>query len=57
MVLAGSIWVQRMLEEFHKTPLGGHAGAFHTTLRLSATVYWIGMKREVYLYVAGCDVC
>lgn len=36
---------------------GGHAGAFRTMRRLSANVYWIGMKRDVYQCVAEYDVC
>lgn len=53
----GSHWVSRLLQEFHASPGGGHAGASCTYKRLSAKPYWAGMTRDVMKFVATCDVC
>lgn len=45
------------LQEFHETPIGGHAGVERTYIRLSANFYWSGMRREVKEFVASCVTC
>ncbi|CAH9118783.1 unnamed protein product [Cuscuta epithymum] len=52
-----SSWIPQLLEEFHATPTGGHAGAYRTYRRLAMNVYWKGMFRRVRDYVAQCLVC
>ena len=34
-----------IIHEFHRTPMGGHAGLLKTFLRISINFYWPGMKR------------
>lgn len=58
LVLASdSKWIPRLLEEFHDTPIGGHAGAYRTYKRLAMNVYLRGIFRRVQTYVAQCLVC
>ncbi|CAH9084949.1 unnamed protein product [Cuscuta europaea] len=52
-----SKWIPRLLEEFHDTPTGGHAGAHRTYRRLAMNVFWKRMFRQVHAYVVQCLVC
>ena len=57
MLFAGSTWIPKLLQEFHTTALGGHAGVYRTLKRISQSLHWIGMKKWVTEYVATCMVC
>ena len=46
-----------LLQEFHETPIGGHAGVQRTYLRLAANFVWEGMKKDVKDYVGQCYTC
>lgn len=46
-----------MLQEFHETPIGGHAGVERTFMQLSASFYWEGMRKDVKDYVSNCVTC
>lgn len=46
-----------MIEEFHSSPLGGHAGIQKTYGRLSENFFWQGMKSDVAIFVNSCLVC
>lgn len=46
-----------LLQEYHDSPLGGHAGDLKTYLRLAKEWYWEGMCRQVMQYVRDCHVC
>jgi len=48
---------QVLLDEFHATPMAGHAGIHRTYGRLSNNFYWKGMKKDVAEFVKGCVVC
>ncbi|XLR54004.1 hypothetical protein S83_004676, partial [Arachis hypogaea] len=39
-----SKWIPKILMEFHSSKLGGHSGFFRTYKRISAILYWEGMK-------------
>ncbi|KAL1199503.1 hypothetical protein V5N11_008723 [Cardamine amara subsp. amara] len=54
---AKSPWIPTLLAEFHSTPMGGHSGAYRTYRRLSASLYWKGMMKQVQKFVADCLVC
>ena len=57
MLSATSVWIPKLLKEFHTTPVGGHYGVFRTYRRISQSLHWKGMKRCVTEYVATCPVC
>jgi hypothetical protein len=46
-----------LLDEFHKTPTGGHSGFLRTYRRIADTLYWVGMQKQVRDYVRACDTC
>lgn len=46
-----------LLQEFHETPTGGHAGIERTFLRLSANFFCEGMRGEVKEFVSQCTTC
>jgi len=48
---------QVLLDEFHATPMAGHAGIHRTYGQLSDNFYWKGMKKDVAEFVKGCVVC
>ncbi|XP_062112214.1 transposon Ty3-I Gag-Pol polyprotein isoform X1 [Humulus lupulus] len=48
---------QRLIKEFHETPMGGHAGSERMFLRLSANFFWPGMQSEVRKFVQSCVIC
>jgi len=48
MVISGSSsWIPRLLNEYHTTLLGGHAGIFRTYRRIGQSLHWMGMKKSV----------
>jgi hypothetical protein len=49
--------VQQVLQEFHFSPIGSHAGVTRTTARIQAQFYWPAMKKYILLYVQNCLVC
>ncbi|KAI5435993.1 hypothetical protein KIW84_022427 [Lathyrus oleraceus] len=58
------IWLPRttsfikvLLEEFHKTPTGGHMGVTKTLARLSSNFTWVGMRDDVHKFVLACLDC
>lgn len=46
-----------LLEEFHAFQLGGHSGISKTYGRLKENVFWVGMKKDVTIFVNACLVC
>ena len=52
-----SKWIPKILEEFHGSKLGGHSGFFRTYKRISAILYWEGMKKAIMDFVQRCEVC
>lgn len=49
--------MQKLLSEFHNSPIGGHAGTTRTLARLKAQLYWIEMKEDVNTFVHKCLIC
>ncbi|KAK9070431.1 hypothetical protein SSX86_010833 [Deinandra increscens subsp. villosa] len=48
---------QLLLEEYHASVLGGHAGIQATYKRLAANFSWLGLKKDVVAFVKSCDTC
>lgn len=46
-----------LLRAYHATPAAGHLGIAKTLHRLRDRFFWIGLSRDVHLYVAACDLC
>ncbi|CAM8878468.1 unnamed protein product [Rhodiola kirilowii] len=46
-----------ILQEYHDTLLGGHAGIQRTMARVSSHFYWRGMQGDIKNYVQACKVC
>ncbi|CAJ2662565.1 unnamed protein product [Trifolium pratense] len=49
--------IQQILEEFHTSPIGGHAGMTRTLARIKSQFYWSAMKKDIFDYVQNCLVC
>lgn len=48
---------QRIIKEFHDTPVGGHQGMNRTYERIKQYATWVGMKNEIEAYIRKCDLC
>ncbi|PNX92763.1 Ty3/gypsy retrotransposon protein [Trifolium pratense] len=48
---------QRLLQEFHNSPLSGHMGIQKTYIRLHENFYWQGMRDDVKHFVSNCLTC
>lgn len=57
MLAASSTWIPKFLQEFHASPMGGHSGVYRTYCRLAQSLFWIGMKGTVTVFVAACHIC
>ncbi|KAK8950540.1 hypothetical protein KSP40_PGU007189 [Platanthera guangdongensis] len=57
VIPASSAWKEVMLQEFHSSPTGGHAGVLRTLQRLRANVFWRGLRRDAQRFVQQCDMC
>lgn len=47
----------KYLLEFHASPSGGHSGFFKTYKRITAILYWEGMKGDIRKFVVECSTC
>ena len=47
----------KILRARHDSRLAGHPGVNKTLELISRDYIWVGLRRDVELYVAGCDVC
>jgi hypothetical protein len=47
----------RILNEFHNSPISGHMGVDKTFHRLQANFFWQGMRQDIRKYIAQCSVC
>jgi len=46
-----------LLGEFHDSGMDGHSGFLRTFKRISASVFWKGIRKQVKDYIARCQVC
>lgn len=42
---------------YHSSKVGGPSGEVKTYLRLVADRFWVGMRKDVTVYVQHCEVC
>ncbi|WVZ26157.1 hypothetical protein V8G54_004701 [Vigna mungo] len=49
--------IQLLLNEYHNSTIGGHAGITRTMARLSSQFYWPGMLKDITQYVQECLIC
>lgn len=47
----------RLLNVFHVSLIGGHAGYARTYARLAQQFHWPGMRKAVQTYVQECLIC
>ena len=57
VIPASSTLVQKLLSEYHDSPVGGHSGEFKTYQRLAQEWFWCGMRKAVSKYVQSCQTC
>lgn len=48
---------QRIIYEYHNSPLGGHSGVSRTVKRLKLNYQWKNLKKSVKQYISSCEVC
>ena len=48
---------QKLIEEFHNSPISGHFGVRKTVLKLKQRYIWKNMRKMVRDYVKNCDKC
>jgi hypothetical protein len=48
---------EALLRAYHATPTAGHLGIAKTLHCLRDRFFWIGLSRDVHLYVAACTQC
>lgn len=60
----GRLWLpsdveftNKIIEEFHASPVAGHSGIRITLSKLKKLFYWEGMKQQVHKWVQECSVC
>ena len=53
----GSTLIPLMLKGGHDGQIRGHSRFLKTYKRISANVYWTGMKLDIQRYVRHCPVC
>lgn len=49
--------IQSILQEFHSSMLGGHAGIARTKARIASQFTWPSMSRDIRLFVSQCLIC
>lgn len=49
--------IQKVLWEYHSSPIGGHAGITRTMARVMAQFYWPKMKEDIKRFVQHCTIC
>ncbi|KAL4567338.1 hypothetical protein LXL04_022921 [Taraxacum kok-saghyz] len=52
-----SPYVKVLLQEYHDSVIGGHSGDLKKYQRLAREWFWIGMRKDVRIYVQECAVC
>ena len=64
LLYKGRIWINSsssfialLLEEFHKSLLGGHMGLAKTLSRLQQSFYWEGIRQDTQKFIKQCVDC
>lgn len=48
---------QRILKEYHNSPMSSHPGVDQTYLQIQRLIHWENMDKSVRIYVQSCDTC
>jgi len=56
VLLASSLWIPKLLQEFQTSLMGGHSGIYITYRRITQSLYWIPIKGEITKFVVACHV-
>ncbi|XP_074040987.1 tropomodulin isoform X2 [Leptinotarsa decemlineata] len=56
-LIVPKIYVKKVLEDFHDSPLAGHQGQQKTLWNIRKRFYWIGMRTDIINYCTRCDAC
>ena len=64
LLFKGRIWINKgnpfislLLNEFHKSPLGGHMGTAKTLSRLKENFFWPSMRHDIHQFIQNCSDC
>jgi len=49
--------LHQIMEEFHSSKIGGHAGVNRTIARVGAQFFWNGMRKDIRKFVRECTIC
>lgn len=49
--------MEKLLQEYHTSAIGGHNGEYKTYLRLAEDWFWEGMRKSVTQFVQQCLIC
>lgn len=49
--------IQEVLQQYHRSLLGGHAGLARTQNRINRFYWWPGMNKDIKDYIRACAVC
>ncbi|MCH88801.1 transposon Tf2-1 polyprotein, partial [Trifolium medium] len=49
--------IEKILQEFHASHIGGHGGINKTIARIQAQFYWKRMREDIKDYVQQCTIC
>lgn len=53
----GCVFIATILQEYHNSAVGGHAGELKTYQRVAREWFWSGMRKEISQYVQACKIC
>jgi len=48
---------QRIIQEHHENPLGGHQGISRTHSKISQLYQWQRMRAQIREYIKKCPIC
>lgn len=49
--------IQQFFDQFHGTPIEGHAREDRTYQRIASEIFWVGMRKDIGDMVKRCDIC
>jgi hypothetical protein len=55
--IAGSSLRDKILHDYHDSPVHGHQGTEKTLERITQNYYWPGLRTSVEKYINTCDLC